>query len=604
MTPTASDTAPHPPRPRLALTLAATGHRASRIEDMVALAARVDDAVSMLAEALARLDRAPWFTPDPPDLRVLSALAEGADRIIAHTAMAAGFRLDAVLPFTPDDYATDFATAASRTAFTDLLAQADRQLVLPGRRDTETHAYALVGEALVAQGTLLLAVWDGAPALGQGGTADVVAHAIENGVPVIQIPLDAAPLRMIWSGFAPFATRTRDAMEAAARPVTPDSMADLLQQLLLPPAEPIERADLAAYFNEQQRLRQWRLEYPLLLALSGVQALSRRSWRRDPYTAATAADWADYRRAGGVSTAANAEALDQLQAAYSWADNLATHFAQALRSGHVVNFVVAALAVLVALSGLLLPGIKLYLVLFELLLIVLMIWNTRAGIAGEWQRRWLDYRNLAERLRPIRSLKLLGVTSPPRPPARKRSSSRRWQDWVVTAHWRAMGMPDGVIDAERLMALPRLVAEHELAGEIAYHRRNAHRMRHLEHQLHRLGSLAFAGTILLCLLFPILYLGLGGMSHEVSLMFVMASAGLPSIGGATYALRTHGDYAGNAGRSAETADELDAIRAALMEGHVSLLRSGALTAAAARVMLVDLAEWRLTYEQRSLAIPG
>jgi len=86
--------------------------------------------------------------------------------------------------------------------------------------------------------------------------------------------------------------------------------------------------------------------------------------------------------------------------------------------------------------------------------------------------------------------------------------------------------------------------------------------------------------------------------------FVLATAGLPALGGAAYALRVHGDYEGSASRSIETATELIAIRDALAEPGTRLARASSLAEAAARVMLVDLDEWRLTYEQRALAIPG
>ncbi len=595
----------HPPRPRLTFTLSVTGHRASRLTDLDILGERVRDVVDMLQHSVVNIDHGPWFTPEPANLRVMSALAEGADRIVADIAMAAGFNLDVVLPFAPDIYVEDFETPESRQAYAAFLAAAERTLVLPGVRDSSSRAYALAGEALVAQGTVLLAIWDGEPALGHGGTAEVVAHAIENGVPVIQVPIDPAePVQLIWSSFARFATTTRDAALTAANDWHKVNVDAMLARLLLPPDDALERRDLNVFYRERERLYQWRIEYPMMLAITGTQKLARRVWQRSPYREATRGDWRAFRDAGAVLTRSNARALDSLEAAYSWADNLATHFAQALRSGHVVNFSVAALAVLVALVGLILPSAKVWLVIIELFLIVSVVLNTRAGHNGEWQRRWLDYRNLAERLRPMRSLKIFGVANPPRPPARKRSNSRRWLDWYVTAHWRAMGMPDGVIDSNQMHFLPHLVAEQELVSEIAYHRRNALRMRHLEHRLAQIGGYAFDATIVLCSIFPVAYLVMHGIQSEYTHLFVVLTAGLPAIGGATYALRTHGDYAGNAGRSTETADELDEIRAALLEPDVSLTRAGALTSAAARVMLVDLSEWRLTYEQRTLAIPG
>jgi hypothetical protein len=42
----------------------------------------------------------------------------------------------------------------------------------------------------------------------------------------------------------------------------------------------------------------------------------------------------------------------------------------------------------------------------------------------------------------------------------------------------------------------------------------------------------------------------------------------------------------------------------LLTDRLQIALAGALTTAAARVMLIDLGEWQLTYEQRTLAIPG
>ena len=595
----------NPPRPQLCLTLGITGHRASRMTDIATITTRIAEVVSGLQDAMERLDAQPWFREEPPRLRVMSALAEGADRIVADIAIAHGYELDAVVPFMPDEYAKDFHDQASHDHYNRLLTAAGRVLVLPGRRDPDSRAYALAGEALVAHSTIIIAVWDGAPALGRGGTGEVVARAVETNVPVIHIPIDSAqPIRVMWSPFEPFAVTTRNVGVVASRPWTDETLDRVLQQVLLPPDEPNDRAQLRQYLAETQHRRNYRVEYPLLLALTGTQPLRRSAWTKEPYRPATRREWADYRAAGGEFCAQNAEMLDLLEDAFSWADHLGTHYAQNLRGGHVVNFSFSALAVLVALASLVFPAIKLQLVLVEIAIIVTIIFNTNIGSRDAWQRRWLDYRILAERLRPLRSLKLLGVASPPTRPPRKFANARRWVDWYVTAVWREMGSPTGMIDAAKLDELRALIAEQELSGEIAYHHSNARRMAHLEKRLHKIGSRSFLATIIICAIFPFLYFTVHDIVMEYSKYFVALSAGLPALGGATYALRVHGDYAGAAGRSLETADALASIRSAMTAHGLPLALAAALTTAAARVMLVDLGEWQLTYEQRTLAIPG
>lgn len=598
-----------PPRPAFALTLGVTGHRLSRIraDRHPVVRARILHVVELLRDTALRLARegSAWFAADPPSLRVLSALADGADRWVAEAATAAGFSLDAILPFPVAVYEQDFAEGNEREAMRALFAASERRLILPGTRAHEVEAYAMAGEGLVAQSSIIVAVWDGEPGKGWGGTADVVETAVDRGVPVIQIPPDPGqPVRFLWPQFEPFAAPPHYAVQAPSRPFEAGNLEALLRQLLLPPAEPGEVGFLEKFLSERERNRRLRLEYPLLLHLAGVKPLRRDAIVVPRFAEATAASWSGFRTDAATLAPANLGELAAIETAYSWADNLANQFAQTFRSGHVLNFVLAGLAAVTALVSLLLPAWKLPLVLLELGMIGAIVWNTRAGHAGHWQRRWLDYRALAERLQPIRSLKLLGLATPPRAPSRKRSLGARWTDWYAAAQWRAFATPDIELDVSRFAAVRALLVKHQLDPEIAYHHLNARRMEMLEHRLHRFGQLLFSATVATCIAVVVLYFtGHEWLQANVA-AFVFLTAGLPALGGAVYALRVHGDYAGSAGRSEETADEIARIRAALLDPDISLQKAAALAEAAARIMLVDLDEWRLTYEQRGLAIPG
>jgi hypothetical protein len=114
---------------------------------------------------------------------VLSGLAEGADRLIATVAMdELGAKLIAVLPFPAAEFCGDFASEVSRQEFSSLIGQSaaifdvhlppDDQWKQAGpMRDIQ---YARVGALIAEQSQILLALWDGRPARGVGGTGDVV----------------------------------------------------------------------------------------------------------------------------------------------------------------------------------------------------------------------------------------------------------------------------------------------------------------------------------------------------------------------------------------------------------------------------------------------
>lgn len=122
-------------------------------------------------------------------LSVLSALAEGADRLVAEAVLRTpGGKLAAVIPFDLDDYASDFGPdgSPSRIHFGCLLKRAARVIQLPSRA-TRAEGYEQGGHHVVDHGDVLLAIWDGQGPQGQGGTAEIVARARAEGKPLIII---------------------------------------------------------------------------------------------------------------------------------------------------------------------------------------------------------------------------------------------------------------------------------------------------------------------------------------------------------------------------------------------------------------------------------
>ena len=119
-------------------------------------------------------------------LAVVSALAEGSDRIVAREALARGASLEVVLPLARADYMADFCSEESRTEFLALCELAASVTEMAGA-DGREQAYEQAGRAIVDRCDVMLAIWDGLPARGQGGTAEIVAYAHEQRVPLLRI---------------------------------------------------------------------------------------------------------------------------------------------------------------------------------------------------------------------------------------------------------------------------------------------------------------------------------------------------------------------------------------------------------------------------------
>lgn len=138
----------------------------------------VDDVRTRVSEALDRV-AAP--------VELLTSLAKGADRVVADAVAARGGSLVAVLPFPVDEYRRDFPDSAAD--FDRLLALASRTVVMPGDPADRPTAYEHAGRHVVDSSDVLLALWDGLPARGRGGTAEIIRYARSIGRRVIVIPV-------------------------------------------------------------------------------------------------------------------------------------------------------------------------------------------------------------------------------------------------------------------------------------------------------------------------------------------------------------------------------------------------------------------------------
>ncbi|WP_344151672.1 hypothetical protein [Kribbella yunnanensis] len=114
------------------------------------------------------------------DINGVTCLAKGADQIFAQAVLDSGGQLTVVLPSL--NYREAKVKPANLARFDDLLSRAD--VVYMPFDEAGRTAYMAASEELVSRSELLVAVWDGKPAGGYGGTADVVEHARTLGLPV------------------------------------------------------------------------------------------------------------------------------------------------------------------------------------------------------------------------------------------------------------------------------------------------------------------------------------------------------------------------------------------------------------------------------------
>jgi hypothetical protein len=152
------------------IRIGVTGHR---------ILAEVEKIEAGIAEALRMIER----TFPGEKLVVVSSLAEGADRLAVHQVLSRPQgRLIVPLPLPESDYLDDFVTEKSKEEFISLLSQAEEVIHLPPASSRE-EAYEAAGRYMLKHNDVLVAVWDGQAAQGQGGTGSMVAEARRRKMP-------------------------------------------------------------------------------------------------------------------------------------------------------------------------------------------------------------------------------------------------------------------------------------------------------------------------------------------------------------------------------------------------------------------------------------
>src|SRR5271154_6632037 len=147
-----------PPKPRLALRVGVTGHKPEglRDADIDVLQAKIHEVLQILKQFALEHPRVStsYRERDEPLLRMVSSLAEGADRYAAQQAISLGYELQCSLPFARDEYLNDFEEDAAAQEFNRLLDNTEvttATLELDGSRAPAAEADPAAGGVILRQ---------------------------------------------------------------------------------------------------------------------------------------------------------------------------------------------------------------------------------------------------------------------------------------------------------------------------------------------------------------------------------------------------------------------------------------------------------------------
>ncbi|HEY1806742.1 MAG TPA: hypothetical protein VGG45_19890 [Terracidiphilus sp.] len=597
----ASQASTSPPRPRLVVQIGVTGHRPNRLSPEIAagLPGQCQQVLQAIAAVAFRAHDPLLHSAEPPILRILSPLAEGADRIVARAGLGLGADLQCPLPFHVEEYCRDFTSDVSRKEFQDLLAKASAVFQCDGEREAASLAYERIGRIVLEQSDFLIAIWDGEPAAGRGGTTQIVEEALQQNVAVVWLNA--------FESKAPCILLIDDSGERQQVP---------LEELGSRFASRLAQADAGAasgfnfshaYCAETQPRFDFGRFFRIFRDMLAKLKFSRGPWRINDFEPSAQAEWTKMiSQPPAPPEATQRYLLDRLCPHYAWADGLSGYYAGLLRSSSLSTNLLSASAVLVAMLGMLghayhVEGRRAP-ALIEFALIVVILAITWHGRRKRWHERWLNYRQLAELLRQYCYLSPLGcaLATPPLPAHFSSGSDRSWVDGMFRSIARDLGLAPAVIDRPYLSTIGKLI-ENILDDQIGYHKGNSRTLHKLSHRLHHIGTGLFILTLVACVVHV--------FTNEESFLLLTLATVPPAFGAAFYAIASHGEFARTADRSRAMALELTSLQSVDLKNALDSESENfaALREAAQRiagVMIAETMDWSFVFRYRTLNLPG
>jgi hypothetical protein len=463
-----------------------------------------------LAEGIRKvLDTQIWELfdrPLPADRRaaplaytILTPLAEGADRLVAKEILnTPDAAIEVVLPLAKEDYLRDFAEAASKAEFEGLSRKARQMTVLeppapsaagaaawPG--EDRKRAYEQVGRHVVDHCDVLIAVWDGKPSRGRGGTAEIVAYAREKKLPLIIVSSDN-----------PVEITTEKGIGLSGRAY-----------------DRIGIFNLFLISEEAQKAYVHKVYDDLFAAPEGEK----------------------------LSASVKAKIRDRLIPWYVRASLIAKRNQKRyFRSGLTV-YALSPLAVAAVAAGLLTPAWAAFIFEFVILLTIYVVIKLadRVGV----HKKWIETRFLAERLRSAIFLFSCGVKPSAISVSPFMTSALRADDWIGRTFDEIMARAGEMETDDRnaCAACVSFVRARWLGAQIEFHAAKSEKAGCLSRLLERAGRATFLAAIGASAWHLVSYaLGHRGFLYALEKPVVFLAVVLPAVGAAIGGVRAHREY--------------------------------------------------------------
>lgn len=533
------------------LRIGVTGHL--RLSELDELRVAVNTAIDLAAAQSGY--SADQQLSTPLRLTVVSALAEGADRLIAREVLRRqGSRLVCVLPVPRselDVYLADFGSEASREEFRQLHESAWRRIYpRPGAvptgttREARDAGYLWAGREVIRNSDVIIALWDGKPPRGKGGTADLIRRMREHDTRLADAQPSLDPDHDLYRG------RPVSALPAAQAPLVFDTAGPL--RIIVPTdGDHTPMVDDAPPYDAAAKVTREQLASDL----HGLDKLNRTrfaaaSWRKSAEETANDLAPAEYRQWPRLEdifekiTPPLVRADQAAMIAHRWF----------MVSSYFLFSCTAAATIIAAFQAVVFPGIW-ELTIGEVVLLVVTVVIVAAEKRWKNHERWFAYRFLAERLRSACYLLAAGVIPQAEFDIGGTPGDPVQNGWIRRAFTAVLAEQDTSQrkHTEPLETLSSLIRVRWVARQINYFENTSRKQMRSHERVRRMLYVVLGITIAAAVVHSLRVWPSGSIPTQV---LVMCAIGLPAAAGALSNVRSLREFRRHSLRYARMADVL------------------------------------------------
>jgi hypothetical protein len=445
----------------------------------------------------------------PTTYSVITALAEGADRLVAEAIMEYDRQttLEVVLPLTLADYKKTFHQP-NDPKFNELLNKA--RYIKPIRRhnlesdfshestkgqstdpknleSARKEAYKKAGQHIVNHCDVLFAIWDGKESKGIGGTFEIIEYALSKKRPVIIISTEPPENIRLEKGYGLNCSALRD----------------------------IEK------FNN--------MSIPTAVSDTYLKNMSQKLF--------------DHDYAGCLNESAKATVNQVLLPYYVKISYWAKKYQRRYKPSGVLIFSCSALAVSAILAGILYPPFLLAAFLIELICLLSIV--AIYVFAPRLRKNWLEYRFLAERMRAACYFTAVNLEIPPiviPPHMGSESKNNDWMILVFNEIWNKTPKMAGICDGH-LDCCANYIRKNWIIDQLDHHIAKRNTLRKFNARFNNFGWIIY----LIALIASIIHIihniiHVPVLSELLDHALIFLAIALPAVGAAVVGIHKHGEY--------------------------------------------------------------